>query len=463
MTPKMELLIQILESFLTACISKSYSIIFSYLIGSKMNLVYFILLITSVSGFAAERIKKASLNHQNNYPGGNIGNKKGNHYSTQFDGEYRKNQDHLNTASILSLRLTDASEFQVSVVEAYADYKYNYLDLKLGRFIVPWAPIDEKWGMGYLNNRKNFTFYDPGQEGLIGAKIKLKNKIGFKFETFGSFMYIPELNPSSSVANGEVKSKNIWSQLPPKYADINGTLTPIYYYLEEPNLKDIIMRGSFGQMLGYEKEYFEVNAFYFLKPENSIRPGGDARLTTDGKIIANIKAKLYYEEIYGGNLYLKPKNTNIYFSAFRVDPKNMPANDPLYVQYVKIETKLESRDYVGAGIDYSLDNFVFGGNWIAMVSTPAKSNDLIGNKSRFREAVDFFFTWKITDKLKNTFDIKKDFIKNDTIIMEDLNYAIGKGFNIGGGFNLIDSPNNSSYWAKFRDNDQVYASLGYDF
>ncbi len=413
--------------------------------------------------YAAERIKKASLHHQNNYPGGDVGNKKGNHFSTQFDGEYSKNQEHLHTASKLSLRHTDAGEFQVSVMEAYAKYKYPYLDVQLGRFVVPWAPLDEKWGMGYLNNRKNFTFYDPGQEGLIGAKLKLKNKIGLKFETFGSFLYIPELNPSSTVENGEVKSKNIWTQAPPKYADINGTLTPISYYLDKPDLADIIMRGSFGQMVGLEKEFFEANFFYFLKPENSIRPAGDARLTTDGKIIANIKAKLYYEEVYGGSLTLKPKNTNVYFSVLRVDPKNMPANDPLYVQYVKIETKLEARDYVGAGIDYELDNLKVGANWIALVSQPEKSNDLIGNKSRFREAIDLFLTWKITDRLKNTFDIKKDFIKNDTIIMEDLSYAIGKGFEVGGGVNLIDSPNNSSYWAKFRDNDQIYASLGYHF
>ena len=80
---------------------------------------------------------------------------------------------------------------------------------------------------------------------------------------------------------------------------------------------------------------------------------------------------------------------------------------------LKIESELERRDYGGFGLSKENSSYKMGINWIALLSSPKASQDLLGNKSRFREALNTYLTFNITEKLKNTFDMKLDFIKGD--------------------------------------------------
>lgn len=412
----------------------------------------------------AESSFNGKIAHQNNQVGGNIGNRKGNRHFTQADFSYLKNRPEGTSHTVLTTaRFTDANEFMFSVPEANISDSFKNVRFQVGRFVIPWSPMDKVWSLGYLNNRRNFTFYDPGQEGLTGIGATYNHNSGFYASTFASAIYIPELNPSSAVKDGKVTSKNIWATIPPTSAMINGVNTPISYYLEQPDLSKIIFRGSYGQQIGYQNEHFDWNAFYMLKPENNIRAAGDARLTPNGQIIANITAKLYYHELFGTTATLKYNDFKTYLSFFRIDPKNSPVNDPLLVQYVKIETELERRDYAGFGVSKEGSRYKTGANWIALLSSPKASQDLLGNKSRFREALNYFLTINITEKLKNTFDMKLDFIKGDKIFMEDLSYDFGKGWVGSFGFNLIDAPSDNSFWSAFRSNDAVYGSASYSF
>ena len=459
---------------LTHALKRSYSILFNDPIDQAVedemigNWVLFGLVLGfSYETQSATRQTKAKVQAQSNQIAPDIGNQKGNRYWGQFDGEYHSSVNNYKTASVISARITDAQEFLISVPEVNINYNGSLVELHAGRFIVPWSPIDRNWNLGYINNRKNFTFYNPGEEGLVGVMAGLNFDFGLYSHSFASFVYIPELNPSQTVENGQVTSKSIWNSPVPKYAEINGVLTPIRYYLNKPDILDLILRPSLGQKVGYGHQAgdfrFDLDGFYMWKPENTIRAGGDARLTTGGEIIANINAKLYYEEVYGTNFTTKYDDYSAYVSWIRIDPKNAPANDPLFVQYIKIETQLEARNYGGLGIAKHGERFTAGVNWIALLTAPKTGNDLLGNKSRFREALDVFLTWKITEKLTNTFDIKFDVMKRDKIIMEEIGYEFGRGFVGSLGANLIDAPKDSSYWAKFRANDAVYANMAYNF
>lgn len=453
-------------SFLTETLKGSYPIYLIHFLESLMRYRIFALLFSWLLPLvaSAESEFNGKLTHQNQQLGGSIGNKKGNRHFTQFEMGYIKNRPESTSHKVLTTgRFTDANEFMFSFPEAHITDTFLKTKVQAGRFILPWAPMDRVWSLGYLNHRRNFTFYDPGQEGLIGVGITYNHNSGFYASNFASPIYIPELNPSSTVKDGSVTSKNIWVTPPPTSAIINGVNTPIYYYLEKPDLSKIIFRGSYGQEIGYKNELLDWNAFYMLKPENNIRPAGDARLTPDGKIIANLKAKLYYHELYGTTLTATKGDYRAYASLFRIDPRNSPTNDPLLVEYVKIETELERRDYGGFGVSKENAAYKTGLNWIALLSAPKASQDLLGNKSRFREALDYFLTLNITEKLKNTFDMKLDFIKGDKIFMEDLSYDFGKGLTGALGFNIIDAPSDNSFWSGFRGNDAVYGNATYSF
>lgn len=453
-------------SFLTGTSKESYPISLINLLENLMRYRIFAVLfswILPLVSFAESEIK-GKVTHQNNQVGGSIGDRKGNRHFTQVDVNYLKDRPEGTSHRVsTSARYTDANEFMFTVPEAHISDVFGSTKFFIGRHILPWSPIDSTWGLGYLNNRRNFTFYDPGQEGLTGVSAKFSHSSGFYASTFGSAIYIPELNPSSTVKDGKVTSKNIWATIPPTSAMINNVNTPISYYLEQPDLSKIIFRGSVGQQIGFTNDIFDWNAFYFVKPENNVRAAGDARLTTNGQIVANIKAKLYYHELIGTTATAKFNNHKAYASFFRIDPRNSPVNDPLLVEYVKIETELERRDYGGFGASTEGENYKTGVNWIALLSSPKASQDLLGNKSRFREALNFFLTLNITEKLKNTFDMKLDFIKGDKIFMEDLSYDFGKGWMGSVGFNLIDAPADNSFWAAFRNNDAVYGSASYSF
>jgi hypothetical protein len=412
---------------------------------------------------ASSQQSGARVQAQSNQLVPDIGNKKGNRGWAQFDGQYFNYSNDYNTTSMISTRLTDAGEIMISVPEANINKNWNYFDFQAGRFLIPWAPIDRAWSLGYVNNRKNFTAYQPGEEGLTGVMGGVDFNSGFHIQSFASFLYIPELNPSQQVKDGQVTSKNIWASPVPKYADINGTLTPIKYYLNQPDLKSIIFRPTFGQMIGYNYSFMNISAYYLLKPENQVRAAGEAKLTTNGEVIANINAKLYYEEVYGSTLAFKHEDYKAYLSWMRIDPQNSPVNDPLFVQYIKIESQLEARNYGGFGASKKTQNYHIGFNWIALLTTPKGSQDMLANKSRFREALDVFFVFNFTERLRNNFDIKFDVMKQDKIIMEEIAYEFNRGIVLSTGVNIIDSPTDSSYWSKFRDNDAVYANMAYNF
>ncbi|MGK0368041.1 MAG: hypothetical protein ACI9QD_001181, partial [Thermoproteota archaeon] len=129
-----------------------------------------------------------------------IGNVDGNRFLADIEfGYYRLNKDEGSQKAIeFSAQYNDLQALSFSVKNAF--YRYQYLGgtLTLGREVLKWSEADKYWGFGFLNNRENFDFFEPDQEGLVGSSFKKSFNFGAGKVTahaFATFLYIPELNP----------------------------------------------------------------------------------------------------------------------------------------------------------------------------------------------------------------------------------------------------------------------------
>ncbi|NBW04146.1 MAG: hypothetical protein EBR87_10660, partial [Cytophagia bacterium] len=129
-----------------------------------------------------------------------IGDVPGNRYNGDLNFTYYNNRpDELERKFNLSALVNDQSLTMYSLQEAYVAKQGIFRSwdsaektgdqLKFGRQILPWSTVDQTWGLGKLNNRKNFDYFDPGQEGLLGINYENKSSNGFFWKAFGSALY----------------------------------------------------------------------------------------------------------------------------------------------------------------------------------------------------------------------------------------------------------------------------------
>jgi hypothetical protein len=110
--------------------------------------------------------------------------------------------------------------------------------MSFGRKILPWSGVDSLWGLGKFNNRKNFDYFDPGQEGLVGIEYENRSSNGFFWKAFGSPVYVPEMNPSLDINKSKktITSRNPWANPPAASTQISdgGPFVPVNYIVEYP-------------------------------------------------------------------------------------------------------------------------------------------------------------------------------------------------------------------------------------
>lgn len=119
-----------------------------------------------------------------------IGNTIGNRYFGDFNLRFSSRvEGEMNKTFSLKSRINDQEQLMFSIPEANIEYIFGHSKLAFGRKILSWNMLDANWGMGKLNNRVNFTGFDPKQEGLTGLLFDHYNKkSGFKMSLFGSII-----------------------------------------------------------------------------------------------------------------------------------------------------------------------------------------------------------------------------------------------------------------------------------
>lgn len=440
--------------------SETYMLM-SFKIFSPVSFLIIVFTLISSSVFAVGI--DGEVRFQNNRMfGSNIGDVEGNRYYSGVDFNYhdRKNKSFRKDLEFAS-RLTDSDEFIYSVREAKLSKDFGYSStVNVGRIVLDWSEIDVIWGYGSINNRQNFTFYEPGQEGLIGVGYSFEND-GFKFTAFGSYIYVPELNPGIAIEDGKAVGKSPWASVPPSTQAVEGKEIDVYYSLNMPEYTEVMYRHTLGLNLEYQSTNAELKAFAIRKPENTPRIVArgnliSSHLSATGKthIEAVITPEFVHENIVGGTIAAKYDDYKFYVSSLNIYPDQLIIEDnPTFVD------ERTDRNYVGVGIVKANSSVHLGANYVQLINPVEK--DKSEDSSKFMRALDFNLSALLYKRFRLGFDFKYDLEARDQIIQHETSFRIEKNITLAAGFKLIAAPDDASFWAEFRNRDMAYTSLSY--
>lgn len=405
-------------------------------------------------------------------PSQQIGNVPGNRYNAEFYFDYYKNNNSaytrgLETRFTTSALINDQSLLMYSLQEAYVGGHLSNKDkVKFGRQILPWSTVDTVWGFGKLNNRKNFDYFQPGQEGLIGLSYERKSSNGMRYRAFVSGLYVPEMNPPLDIdkKNQTISSRSPWADTPASTAEVEGQLMDVKYDVNYPEINDVIYRYSVGANIGFENDHWVLDNFIMRKPENNLT--ADVQVNVDfvtKQVNAQITPEFYYHDVYGSTLKYRNRDIEMYISGIAIRPNTFPDVDEK-VRYTQIKNEKRREDYMGGGIIRSNDLYTIGFNYVARLSPFDREKDDLALDPRWNQAINLIAARKVTRRLLLSTDIKFDMLTTDRLIMASAEYTVSKFMVMNFGVNMIGTPaDGKSFWSPYTNNDSVYGGLRYVF
>lgn len=424
----------------------------------------------------------------------NIGEVVGNEYYGNLNLKYKNKETKLNSDKYFEFkaRHNNESSFMFSVPEAYMSWEVDHSDetnsnsegessvdekrtskYYFGRVVLPWSKADENWGFGKLNNRVNFDGFSPGQEGLVGLRYVFNLNKNFKIEAFGSYFYIPELNPSLEIndENGTVKCKNPWCTPQNESAEISaGNSRKIFYDVEIPDLDTIVLNPSIGIQGEFNIELpnkmkLVFDAFYIRKPENVISTNVDVQYDPTTQLInANIDPEVYYHSVFGGNINLQVnKNLKLYATTIAIRPDESPILTGEVEDYLNIKPNKIDEEYLGGGIEFTGEKLVSSAGYIARLSKFEVTEDPLLEYPRWNQAIQLNIGAKLSKRLTVAGDVKFDTLTDDRLVMIKVSYLITSNLLTSFGVNMIGTSDDDSYWSAFDNNDALYGALKYTF
>lgn len=401
----------------------------------------------------------------------NVGEQVGNRFFGDYNIDYDAGggNDLIKKFSLRS-RVNNEEQLMFSIPESYLKYEFGDNNtLVFGRQVLNWSPMDANWGFGKLNNRVNFDYFEPGQEGLTGILYTTKLNKYLKLELFGSTVYVPEMNPGQKYdkETGEVSCQNMWCKPLANTAPVGDKNVPIYYNVNMPEVNDVVFRYSVGGRIALEFDSVEVDFFAIRKPENTVSVTAEIQYQTDqNRIFVDVTPQFYYHDVKGGSVKIKPTdNFTVYGGGISVLPNSFPDGDEPYIEYTGIKPQKISEDYLGGGAFYSNDNYVAGFHYIARVSEyDIDSDNLLVDYPRWNQAYHINFQARLSRKLRLGLDYKYDMLTEDRLTMFNANYDVKKNITTSLGMNIIGAnEDTNSFWTDYSNNDSVYAQMKYRF
>ncbi len=400
----------------------------------------------------------------------NVGNVDGNRLNADWEFDFHKpNSEVGERRATFAALVNDRGLIGYSVQELYlgTNNTKNH-SLKFGRFILPWSKTDAFWGFGKLNNRRNFNFFTPGQEGLIGVDYKYKHSgiRGLVLQLFASPIFVPETNPALDINKRKrtVTSRSPWADPPSRSADTGATGTKkIDYIVDYPSISRVINRYSAGMYLGWEDNHFLIDAFVIRKPENQLSTKVNVALDPANDVVkAYVSPQFYYHDVYGSNVKYKNKDLEMYFSAIAIRPNTFPDGDSEVTRLTEIKTEKRREDYVGMGISKINDDYGMGLNYVVRLSPFDRDRDSLATDPRWNQAVDIYLKKVIGQSLSLMSDLKYDMLTTDRLFMFRADYMASQTVQLNLGVNMIGTPESGkSFWSTYTNNDAVYAGMQY--
>jgi hypothetical protein len=403
-----------------------------------------------------------------------VGNVPGNRYNGSLRFDY--NHPH-ETTSLRDLERRFTFETMVndqnlttnSVQEAYVGVNITSKDhVRAGRHVLPWSEIDRVWGFGQLNNRKNFSGFEPDQEGLVGLIYERKSSNGMRYRAFGSGIYVPELNPPLDIdkKNKTITSRHPWADAPAKTVEVEpGNVKTIAYDVDYPEPQDVIYRYSLGASLGFESKHWVWDNFVMRKPENLMTTKVTVSLDPDADVVeAFIKPQFFYHDVFGSSLKYRNRDMEMYVSGMGVRPNTYPDGDIDATRATDIKTEKIREDYIGGGISRSNDLYSMGLGYVARLSPYTRNSDSLALDPRWNQAVNLFISRTFWQRVVISSDLKYDTLTTDRLTMLRVIYKATKELQMSVGVNMIGTPaDGRSYWSPYTNNDSAYGALRYVF
>ena len=370
----------------------------------------------------------------------------------------------------------DNNALNYSVQEAYGVYQRDDVSLTIGRKILDWNTNEKYWSLGYLNATQSFTLLSTEEEGVTGAILK-KRFGDFSFEILGSYLFVPQINPSIDFKNGEVESRSEWMRLPPRRTVVNGLEVPISYQVTDYKIDKIVFNKSLGANLGYDWTGGGISAFAIYKPENKLRVNASAyydNLNT-GKVIVTADPTINHHAYYGAQLHhafgdIKARGGLSYIDPnaklgkdFLVDLSN--ARKTFSSQYFNINPRYDKEAYATASLIYDKHRkYKISLNYIHLLSSNIRGNDdffsdTVRWKSTFGGGIHYYFN----DSFDAAVDLKYDVIRKDNIVKGEVKYNYYQKVYVALGLEILKAPDNNSYWSYYRTNDTLYSTIGFIF
>lgn len=403
-----------------------------------------------------------------------VGNVPGNRFAGDLYFDYHKDNSTSYTRDLdrrftFATRVNDQSLTMFSLQEAYVAGQLTGKDhLKFGRQILDWSTVDEVWGFGKLNNRRNFDYFEPGQEGLIGLQYERRSANNMRYRAFVSGLFVPELNPALDIDKKDktVTSRHPWGEAPATTVEVEpGNWKRIAYNVDYPEPQEVIYRYSVGASLGHESKHWVWNNFVMRKPENQMSTKVTVSLDPTADVVeANVTPQFFYHDVYGSTLKYRNRDIEMYVSGIAVRPNTFPDGDRDATRATDIKTEKIREDYVGGGISRVNDLYGVGVNYVARMSPYDRSKESLSLDPRWNQAVNVFLSRNFGRKFILTGDLKYDMLTTDRLTMMRAIYNVSKEIQMSLGVNMIGTPSDGkSYWSPYTNNDSVFGSLRYVF
>ncbi len=373
------------------------------------------------------------------------------------------------------------SDFSPSLSEAYLRYQGDGgTTYTLGRQKLDWHPNESFWQLDHFQNTRGFRLMDMKNEGLTGFHYQTRDG-ALTTEIFLSYFYIPGLNPSVKVENGNVVSNTDWYKRPPERTIVANQEVDIFYDVNMPEYRNIIVQKSLGMRMGLDWSHKETagefNLFSIYKPERRLRINAEAYYEPSiDSVLVNATPVVNHHVMFGGEIRQRYNQFELIAGAITVDPNarlgadfdslslEIENNRTTPSEYFSVEPIYNRESYAHGSLSYKNDFSLITLNYLRYFSEHIKgSNDFYSETVKWKNAVGLGGSHQFSDWLQGTVSLRYDIERGDNLLNAQAIFLPWRQSTVTLGTELIRSPEVSSYWSAYRANDTFYLNIGYIF
>lgn len=374
------------------------------------------------------------------------------------------------------LYFQDNNSINYSVQEFYLDYKFEETSIVFGRKILDWNLNEKYWSLGYLNGLQSFTLLSTEEEGVTG--LIFKKRIGaFEFDILGSYLFIPQVNPSIEIKDGDVTSRSEWVRLPPKRTIKDGINIPIYYKMADYQIEKIIFNKSLGANLKYywNKDRGGISAFAIYKPENRLRINASGYYDVNlnrAEVLAD--PTVSHHAYYGLQVFHAFGDVRARGGLSYVDPNTRIGKDLLInisnarktfeSTNFNIKPRYDKEAYAHMSLNLDRENYKLTLNYIHLITDNVRgSDDFYSDAVKWMSTFGGGISFILSENFSADIDLKYDVRRKDNILKNEIRYNYKKEIKIALGLEILKAPDSNSYWSYYRTADTLYSTVGFIF